>query len=105
MTETPHAPLDPAIDDWRVQVLPNREPTTIAEAREQARVENARALAALNPALVPASEVDAEIPADAAGPALPIRILRPATVPGGAEVDRTPLPTVVYFHGGGFVIG
>jgi acetyl esterase len=97
--------LDPAIAEWRVRVLPDRDPTTVSETRAQTRTQNAKALAALNPALVPASEVDGEIPADADAPAIPLRILRPATVPGGREVDTDPLPTVVYFHGGGWMLG
>ena len=105
MTDPDPSALDPALAEWQVRVLPDREPTTIPEARAQARAENARALAALNPALVPASEMDGEIPASADGPALPIRILRPARTPGGAEVDSTPMPTVVYFHGGGWMLG
>jgi acetyl esterase len=100
-----HLPLDPAVVDWRVRVLPDREPTTILQARAQARLENARALAALSPLLLPASELDGEIPADAGGPALPIRILRPAREPGGDQVDTDPLPTIAYFHGGGWVLG
>jgi acetyl esterase len=97
--------LDPAIADWRVRILPGREPTTIAEARAQARTDNARALAALDPLLAPASEVDEEIPAATGRRAIPIRILRPARTAGGTQVDTDPLPTVVYFHGGGWVLG
>jgi acetyl esterase len=99
------SPLDPSIAQWRVRVLPDREPITIAEARVQARMENARALAALDPLLAPASEVDGKIPAATDGPAIPIRVLRPAGTPGGTEVDSGRLPTVVYFHGGGWVLG
>ncbi len=105
VTDPDQSALDPAAAEWQVQVLPDREPTTIREARAQARAENARALAALNPALVPASEVDGEIPAAGGAPALPIRILRPARTPGGTDVDTTPMPTVVYFHGGGWMLG
>jgi acetyl esterase len=105
VSDSADAALDPAIEQWLVRVLPDREPTTIAEAREDARRENARALTALNPTLVPASEVDDEIPASEDGPAIPIRVLRPAQEPGGTEPDARPLPTVVYFHGGGWVLG
>ena len=52
---------------------------------------------------MPASQQDAEIPAADGQPAIPIRVLRPATTPGGREVDTGPLPTVVYLHGGGWV--
>jgi len=105
VTESDQSLLDPAIAEWRVRILPDREPTTILEARAQARAENAQALAALNPVLAPASEVDEEIPASADGPPIPIRVLRPARTPGGTDPDTKPLPTVVYFHGGGWVLG
>jgi acetyl esterase len=32
-------------------------------------------------------------------------VLRPARTPGGRDVDDQPLPTIVYFHGGGWVLG
>jgi acetyl esterase len=105
VTEPEQSSLDPDVAQWRLRVLPGREPTTIDEARAQTRLNNDRALAALDPALVPASEVDAEIPADGGGPAIPIRVLRPPSTPGGTEPDPDPLPTVVYFHGGGWVLG
>ncbi|HEV7203090.1 MAG TPA: alpha/beta hydrolase [Jatrophihabitans sp.] len=97
------APLDPAIADWTVRVLPGSEPATVEEARELARRQNAQALEALDPALVPASETDTEIPADGAAPAIPIRVLRPADESG--QVETRPVPTVVYFHGGGWMMG
>lgn len=102
---TPDPALDPDIAKWLVRVLPDRDPSTVADARASARETNALALAEMNPALTPASQVDDEIPADGNGPALSVRILRPATEPGGSEVAAGPLPTVVYFHGGGWVIG
>lgn len=105
MTGPDYSPLDTAMAEWGVRVLRDNEPTTIQEARAQARMENARALAALSPVLVPASEIDDEIPADANGPAIAIRVLRPAQVPGGSDIETDPLPTVVYFHGGGWVLG
>ncbi|MDT4923524.1 MAG: acetyl esterase [Pseudonocardiales bacterium] len=105
MTGTDDLPLDPAIAGWSVRVLPNSEPTTILEARAQARRENARALAGLSPLLVPASEIDDVIPADSDDPAITIRVLRPARLPGGTDIDTDPLPTVVYFHGGGWMLG
>src|SRR3954463_4663896 len=73
--------------------------------RGKARPQTARPLPPLAPPLAPASEVDDEIPADAAGPPIAIRVLRPARVPGGDEVETGPLPTVVYFHGGGWGAG
>ena len=105
VTAPEDSPLDPAVAHWLVRSLPDREPITIAEAREQARVENARALEALSPVLMPASEIDDEIPAGADGPAIAIRILRPAREPAGTQAETGALPTVVYFHGGGWVLG
>src|SRR3954454_24935733 len=98
---TQHDPRDPSIAEWLVRVLADREPASIPEARLLAKAENARALAALDLSLAPASEVDDETPPDAAGPAIPVRVRRPARVPGSDEVAPGPLPTVVYFHGGG----
>jgi acetyl esterase len=105
VTDPDPSPLDPAVSDWLIRVTPDQAPATIAEARMQAREHNARAVEALNPALRPAEEIDAEIPADGTAPAIPIRVLRPATRPGGTEAVSRPLPTVVYFHGGGWVLG
>jgi acetyl esterase len=109
MTAPEQEPLDPRFEQWLIRVLPDGEPATIATAREQAREVNARALATLNPLLMPAQETDAEVRAGPEGPALPIRVLRPARVPARHAVDRdaddAPLPTVVYFHGGGWVLG
>ena len=105
MTKASDAPLDPALEGWTVQVLPDRDPATLSEAREQARIANARALARLSPRLMPASEADDQIPGGVAGPAIPVRILRPGRTPGGRQADHAPMPTVVYFHGGGWVLG
>ena len=105
MTDPEDSALDPALADWLVSALPDRDPITIADARAQARVENARALAAMSPALMPASETDDVIPAGDGSPAIPIRVLRPAQAPGGTQPVDGPVPTVVYFHGGGWVLG
>ncbi|HET6876240.1 MAG TPA: alpha/beta hydrolase [Jatrophihabitans sp.] len=101
----PDDELDRALAEWNLRILADREPVTIQQAREQAREENARALAKLDPGLIPAEESDGEIPGGADGPALPTRVLRPAREPGGKEADTGPLPTVVYLHGGGWVLG
>ncbi len=87
--------LDPALADWMVRTSGNSEPTTVAVAREESRARNALALAQMSPAMMPASEVDGEVPADHG--AIPIRVLRS---PG----DHAK-PTIVYFHGGGWSIG
>jgi acetyl esterase len=87
--------FDADIAGWLAKTTPDSEPTTIAEARELSTRTNALALEHMNPALIPASEVDSEI----AGPvgSIPIRVLRPS----GDE----PKPTIVYFHGGAWVVG
>jgi acetyl esterase len=97
--------LDPALAAWGRQDETGAPPTSITEAREQASAHNARALAQLNPRLTPASETDEIIPSSGDAPDLPIRVLRPAREPGGSDIDDSPLPTVVYFHGGGWVLG
>ncbi|HEV2887686.1 MAG TPA: alpha/beta hydrolase [Jatrophihabitans sp.] len=77
---------------------------TPLEADEGASIEESRAISGrahtlareqMNPALIPASETDQEI--DSPHGPLPIRVLRPAGT--GAR------PTVVYFHGGGWIAG
>ena len=103
MSSDAAAELDPDVAQWLVRVMPDRDPETVEEAREHSRATNAAALQKMDPALVPAEESDSEIPADGDSPAIPIRVLRPATASG--EVDRQPMPTVVYFHGGGWVVG
>jgi acetyl esterase len=97
--------LDPDLARWLADGASETGPVTIETARAELRERNAEALALLDPGLTPASEVDGEIPADAEGPALPIRILRPAVERGSREPLAGPLPTVVYFHGGGWVVG
>lgn len=99
--------LDPDVAQWLIRVLPDRDPETVAEAREHSRVTNAMALELMSPTLLPASQQDGEMPADGDAPALPIRVLRPARVLDNGErvPDTSPLPTVVYFHGGGWVVG
>jgi acetyl esterase/lipase len=99
--------LDPDVANWLIRILPDRDPATVAEAREHSRATNLRALERMSPSLVPASETDEQIPAEGDSPAITIRVLRPARDPGSEEraVDDAPLPTVVYFHGGGWVVG
>ena len=97
-------PLDDEVAEWLLRIMPDRDPQTVDEAREHSRATNAAALEHMNPALLPAQESDAVIPADGDAPAIPIRVLRPARA-GSREVDTDPMPTVVYFHGGGWVVG
>jgi acetyl esterase len=92
MTSTP---IDPDIAGWIVRTNADWEPATVAEAREESRRTNALALTAMDPSLIPDSEVDAEV--DSPDGPIPIRILRPAGT--GTR------PTAVYFHGGGWVVG
>ena len=87
--------IDADIANWLVRTAPSGEATSIAEAREQTRVNNALALAQMSPLMIPASETDDVI--EGPGGPLPIRVLRPA--------GEGPKPTVVYFHSGGWVIG
>lgn len=68
---------------------------TIEEARELSRRANALAREHMSPALIPASETDQLIECPD-GP-IPVRVLRPK--------DDAPKPTVVYFHGGGWMVG
>lgn len=88
--------MDPDIAEWMVRTASADEPVTVEQARADSRARNALALERMDPSLIPASEVD-DVIETAAGP-IPIRVLRPA-----AE-DR-PRPTIVYFHGGGWVVG
>jgi acetyl esterase len=90
-----HLHLDGEIAGWLSDTTPEDEPTTVAEAREHSRRTNALALARMSPQLIPASETDLEI--EGPGGTIPVRVLRPA---GDQQ-----LPTVVYFHGGGWVLG
>ena len=68
---------------------------TIEEARELSRRSNALAREHMNPALIPASETDQLI--DCPSAPIPVRVLRPK--------GDGPKPTVVYFHGGGWMVG
>jgi acetyl esterase/lipase len=88
--------MDPELAEWLA--------ATPVEAHDEATIEEARAVAGrahllagkkMNPALIPASETDQEI--DSPHGPVPIRGLRPA----GTEAK----PTVVYFHGGGWISG
>lgn len=91
--------LNPAIDadirEFLVRTGSANQPTTVAQAREETRVMNAAATAAMSPALIPASEVDDNL--DVEGRSIPVRVLRPT--------GDGPMPTVVYFHGGGWTVG
>jgi acetyl esterase len=87
--------LDPDIANWLVRTSSAVEAMTVAEAREDSRRKNLLALEKMDPALIPESEVDREI--ETAAGLIPVRVLRPA--------GDGPRATVVYFHGGGWVIG
>ncbi len=87
--------VDPELAGWLAKTSPEREPATIDEARALVRRVNALALEQMNPALIPAVETDQLI--EGPDTAIPVRILRPA--------GEKPRPTVVYFHGGGWVVG
>jgi acetyl esterase len=91
-------PLDPTI-----QALFDEMPS-LANAQmwrmspEEARVEFARLSALANPAAAPIGKIEH---AEAPGPAgtIPLRVYTPVAAPGAA------LPALVFFHGGGFVLG
>ncbi len=87
--------LDPEVADWLIQVTPDTEPVSVEDARERSRRVNAEALARMSPTLVPPHSADDVLRTDAGE--LPIRVLRPA--------GDSPGPTIVYFHGGGWVVG
>jgi acetyl esterase len=89
-------PLDPDLQSWLICVTPGTQPVTVAEAREQTRRVNAEALRRMSVSLQPASEEDGSI--TTAQTDLPTRILRPSS-------DGRPRPTIVYLHGGGWVVG
>ncbi|MCW2522916.1 MAG: alpha/beta hydrolase [Frankiales bacterium] len=91
--------IDPDVASWHVRTSPNGELSSVADAREHSRTSNSEAYAHMNPALIPGSESNEQIPGPA-GP-LPVRILRPTPDSPAAR----PRPTVVYFHGGGWVVG
>jgi len=88
--------LDPELEKWLICVTPGTTPVTVAEAREQTRRANAEALSRMSAALRPAAEADSTISTDHGE--LPIRVLRP-------DGDDRPRPTIVYLHGGGWVVG
>ena len=67
----------------------------VQDARADSRAKSLLALEKMDPSLIPASEVD-QVIETAAGP-IDVRVLRP-------DGDG-PRATVVYFHGGGWVIG
>lgn len=90
-----HPAIDADIRKFLVLTSSANQPKTVEEAREETRVMNAAATAAMSPLLIPASEVDDVLDVD--GRSIPVRVLRP-TADG-------PLPTVVYFHGGGWTVG
>jgi acetyl esterase len=89
------AGIDADIANWLVRTAPDGEPSTIAEARERSAADNALALQHMGPATVPDSVRELDIP----GPVCPLRVR--ILTPHGPG----PWPTVVYFHGGGWVIG
>jgi acetyl esterase len=88
--------LDPDLEQWLICVTPGTSPVTVAEAREQTRRVNAEALSRMSATLRPAAEADSSIRTDEGE--LPIRVLRPSS-------DGRPRPTIVYLHGGGWVVG
>jgi acetyl esterase len=88
--------MDPELAGWLAATpLEADEDASIEESREISGRAHILAQQHLNPALIPASETDQQI--DSPHGPLPIRVLRPA--------GSVPRPTVVYFHGGGWIAG
>lgn len=87
--------LDSDIAEWLIRVNPKEVAVSVEQARIETRESNALALQQLDPKLIPASETDQSIETPH-GP-MAIRVLRAA--------GDGPKPTVVYFHGGGWVVG
>jgi acetyl esterase len=81
------------VTGWLGRVRP--QPSTIGEVREYARTTAARSRA--DSGSVPAATETDQVIAGPAGE-IKIRVLRPANATGAA-------PTVVYLHGGGWVVG
>jgi acetyl esterase len=90
--------LDPDIAQWLVRTSSTTPLTALDTARAEARTRSALALELMNPALIPASEDDQVI--QTPGGPLAVRVLRPH---GPAATVNC--PTIVYFHGGGWVLG
>ena len=87
--------LDVDVANWLRTNEPEGLPNTLDEVRALSRRNNLALIAKMPASFVPASEVDEQI--DGPGGALRIRVLRP--------VGAGPHPTVVYFHGGGWMLG
>jgi acetyl esterase len=105
VTDTRLATGTDDIDQAQIRIMPGAPPISIAEARTQSRLINAQRLADMNSALTPASETEQEIPSP--NGSLRIRVLRPRSAAAGSpdfEAGAT-RPTIVYFHGGGWIIG
>ena len=88
-------PLDPQVRTFLDQLELAGVPPMSEQTPEEARARFAMLVAVAGPAEEPVPTEDRFVP----GPAgdIPIRIYRPPA--------PKPLPVVVYFHGGGFVIG
>ncbi|MEP6851122.1 MAG: alpha/beta hydrolase [bacterium] len=81
-----------------VRIAPGSAAVTVDEARAQTRARSAEALADLGPRFSAVEESDQEVPTPA-GP-IRIRVVRPT-----ASDRRNSRATVVYFHGGGWMMG
>ena len=88
-------PLDPQARTLLDQLEALGAPPMSQQTPEEARAGFALLAAVAGPAEEPVPTEDQPVPGRAGD--IPVRIYRP-------ETDK-PLPVVVYFHGGGFVIG
>ena len=92
-------PLDPQLMAIVTAMRAADAPAPFSGTPEQARERLARAVMAARANTVPPGVGSVEdIPASARGLAVPVRVYRPVQF-------TAPLPTVVFFHGGGFVLG
>jgi acetyl esterase len=107
---TPAAPLDPALEEiqrrWKDAGIPDLyagldQPWGGVASRERAR--NVRALLYPSPILPTGAIENLEIPGPGSGgqPAIPLRIVWPHASFGAGKATST----LVFFHGGGWVVG
>jgi acetyl esterase len=98
-SSTVTCPLDPELAAIVAAMQANQAPPPFSGTPEQARERMRQAVASArertSPSLVGAVE---DAIAEHRGSRVPVRIYRPAAT-------HPPLPTVVFFHGGGFVLG
>jgi acetyl esterase len=97
VTNTPASPLDPVlqavIEDMRSKAVPSLFSIPVAQARERIRMATEGARQRSTPPEVDGVE---DLLVSEGGLAVPVRVYRPG---------RTGVPTLLFFHGGGFALG